>query len=83
MGHGAWMGITWGNVEDGWMKLKIALETLHVLVGYVWGAWAARPSKCALGCPSKLDMFQWVVARFRGFCFKAHVSRHAISNQQK
>jgi hypothetical protein len=22
MGHGAWMGMTWGNIEDGWMGPK-------------------------------------------------------------
>jgi hypothetical protein len=68
MGHGpARMGITWGNMKYGWMGPNRALKTLHVS-----GAWVARASKCMLGHPSKLDMFQWVVSRFKfwGSCFE-------------
>jgi hypothetical protein len=33
MGHGAWMGIAWGNIEDGQMGRNITPEMLHVSVG--------------------------------------------------
>jgi hypothetical protein len=32
MGHGAWMKITWGNMEDGHMGSKHIGETLHISV---------------------------------------------------
>jgi hypothetical protein len=50
MGHGAWMGIAWGNMEDGCMGLK-----------YVSEAQVAHASKCALSRSLKCDMFSWVV----------------------
>jgi hypothetical protein len=48
---------------------NIALETLHVLVGYVSKAQTARALKCMLSHQLKLDMFWWVVG------FKVQVSR--------
>jgi hypothetical protein len=42
----------------------ITPETLHVSVGYISRAWAARASKHASGRPSKLDMF-WLVVGFK------------------
>jgi hypothetical protein len=47
MGHG------WGQ--------NIALEMLHVWVGYVLRAQVAQTSKCASNCLLRLDMFRWVV----------------------
>jgi hypothetical protein len=67
MGHG-W-GLHGGKWKMGRWGQNIVPKTLHVFVGYVSGAWAARASKRALGCLLKLDMFRWVVG------FKVLVSR--------
>ncbi len=40
-------------MEDGWMGRNIAPKMLHVLVGYVLGAWVAHASKCTLGNTTK------------------------------
>jgi len=45
-------GITWGNIEDGQLGLK-APEMLHVSMGYVSWAQAARTSKRPLGRATK------------------------------
>jgi hypothetical protein len=63
------MGITWGNIENGRMGWNIALETLHVSVGYVLRAQAARASKHMSGNTAET----WHVSmgdRFQGSCFK-------------
>ncbi len=62
MGHGAWMGITWGTWKMGEWGRSIAPKMLHVSGGYVSRAQATRASKCVLGRSSKLDMFWWVVS---------------------
>jgi hypothetical protein len=70
MGHG-W-GLHGGTWKMGRWGRNILPETLHVLVGYVYGAWATQASKRALGHPPKLDLFLWAVS------FEAHVSWHAV-----
>jgi len=62
MGHGAWMGITWGTWKMGEWGRSIAPKMLHVSGGYVSRAQATGASKCVLGRSSKLDMFWWVVS---------------------
>jgi hypothetical protein len=63
--HGWVMGHGWGSHGGTWKMggwgRNIALETLHVPVGYVSRAWATRALKCTLGCLLKLNMFKWVV----------------------
>jgi hypothetical protein len=44
----------------GWGR-NIAPKMLHVLMGYVSGAWAIRALKRVLSHSLKLDMFRWVV----------------------
>jgi hypothetical protein len=60
--HGWVMGHAWGShggtwKMDGWGQ-NIALEMLHVSVGYISQAQVARALKHALGHSSKLDMFK-------------------------
>ncbi len=67
MGHGAWMGIAWGNMEDGCMGLKHNFQNITCFGG--------------LGCPCietcvELLANMWHVlvgGRFQGSSFKAHV----------
>jgi len=62
MGHGAWMGIAWGNMGDGRMGLKHSSQNVTCFGGICFGGRAAWESKCVLGHSSKLDMFRWVVS---------------------
>jgi hypothetical protein len=41
MGHGAWMGIAWVNMQDGRMGPKHSSQNVTCLVGSVSGAWVA------------------------------------------
>jgi hypothetical protein len=61
MGHGAWMGITWGNMEDGRMGPKHSSWNVTCFGGISVGGSNCPTSKCPSGCSSKLDMFRWVV----------------------
>jgi hypothetical protein len=81
----AWMRITWGTWKIGGWGWNITLETLYVSVGYVWGAWATRASKCVLDRLLNLDVFWCVLmwGRFQAFCFEAHVSWCIVSDWRK
>jgi hypothetical protein len=68
MGHGAWMGIAWGNMEDGCMGLKHNSRDVTCFDGDMF--WRlTHASKRALSCSLKCDMFSWVVD------FEVQVSR--------
>jgi hypothetical protein len=55
------MGIAWGNIKNGHMRLKHSS---------CLGSSAAWASKRVLGHPAKLDMFQWVRGNPRGAASK-------------
>jgi hypothetical protein len=76
MGHGAWMGITWENMEDGWMGLKHNSQNFTCFSRICFKAWTTQALKRALGSSSKLDMFWWVVG------FEVQVLWHAILTNQ-
>ncbi len=62
IGHEAWMGIAWGNMEDGRMGLKHSYVTC-------FGGSGGLGIENVLGHLLKRDMFQWVVG------FKVQVLR--------
>ncbi len=82
MGHGAWMGIAWGKMEDGWMGSKHSSQNVTCFCGICFKG---------LGCPCietcvGLPVESWHVlmgGRFQGFCFKAHVSWDVVFDQWK
>jgi len=37
IGHGAWMKIAWGNMEDGWMGLKHSSQNVTCFDGICFG----------------------------------------------
>jgi hypothetical protein len=49
MGHGAWMGIAWVNMEDGQMGLKHSSQNITCLMGYVSGVWCRNPTLAKRG----------------------------------
>jgi hypothetical protein len=85
MGHGARMGIAWGNMEDGKMGPKHSSQNMF------WGFelpehWNA----CWVALP-KLDMFLWVVGfevlvsrvMFRGAQFSTSRSKHRATTEKR
>jgi hypothetical protein len=59
---GVWMGIAWGNMEDGCMGPKHSSWNFTWFGGrYVSRAQVVWALKHMLGCLSKLDIFRWVV----------------------
>ncbi len=58
----SWMGIAWGNMEDGLMGLKHSSRNFTCFGGrYVSRAQVVWALKHMLGRLPKLDMFWWVV----------------------
>ncbi len=76
MGHGAWMGIAWGNMEDGWMRPKHSSQNVTCFSGICSAVWTAQALKCASGSSPKLDMFWWVVG------FEVQVSKFMFCDVQ-
>jgi hypothetical protein len=75
MGHGAWMGIAWGNMEHGWMRPK-----------HSYTFWCDMFRRLGL---SRHQKAHWatrhvlVGGRFEGSCFEVHVLWCTIFGQLK
>jgi hypothetical protein len=82
MGHGAWMGITWGNMENGWMGPKHSSQNITYFNGICFKGSSCISIETRIGLPSET----WHVSvggRFWGSCFEAHVLWCVIFNWQK
>jgi hypothetical protein len=68
MGHGAWMRIAWGNMEDGWMRPKHSSQNVTCFDGICF-----KGSSCLnIKMHARLLVETWHVSmggRFRGSCF--------------
>jgi len=74
----SWMGITWGNIEDGCMGPKPSSQNVTWSGGDMFQRLRLpRHWNICLGCLLKLEMFWWVVS------FKVHVLWGAIFDWPK
>ncbi len=77
MGHWAWMGITWGNIENGQMGLKHSSQN----VTFFKGSSCSGIETCVGRHHRNLTCFsRWQVLRF---LFQGHVSWCVIFDQPK
>jgi hypothetical protein len=79
-----WMGIAWGNMEDGWMGLKHTSQNVTYFAGICFKGLGYPNIKTHAKLPTKLDMFWWVVGfkvqvlrlMFRGARFLTSWNKH-------
>jgi len=78
----SWMGITWGNMEDGWMGPKHSSQNVTCFGGICFGGSSCPNIEMHIGLFTK-TWHVLVNGRFWGSCFEAHVSWHVIFNWLK
>jgi hypothetical protein len=82
MGHGAWIGITWGNMGDGRMGLKHSSQNVTCFGGICFGGSGYLEIKTCV----KPLVKTWHVSmgdKFWSSCFKVHVLWCVIFNRPK